>query len=241
MPDGATELATGPNGPATVVLVHGAWSGSWMWGRVLPLLAERGIDGRAVDLPSCGAGAGARVGLTGDEAAVADMLGQVDGDIVLCGHSYGGMVVTGAALGHARVRRLLYLCAFMPAEGESLLGMFGGAVPSFWRIRDDLTVLPELDEAAVRASDLDPEDQLLLASRRVPQSLIAFTQPPAGIAWRAIPSTYAVCTNDASIPVELQRRLATRAAEIVELPTGHQPMLTRPDLVADLLARLAAP
>ena len=93
----------------------------------------------------------------------------------------------------------------------------------------------------MRASDLDPEDQALLASRRVPQSLTAFTQPPAGIAWRTIPSTYAVCTNDASIPVELQRRLATRAAEIVELPTGHQPMLTRPELVADLLARLAAP
>ena len=230
-----------PTDPATVVLVHGAWSGGWMWGRVLPLLAERGIDARAVDLPSCRSGSSPRLGLGGDEAAVLEVLDQVEGDIVLCGHSYGGMVITGAACGHARVCRLLYLCAFMPAEGESLLGMFDGVVPSFWRIRDDLTVLPELDEAALRASDLDPEDQLLLASRRVAQSLTAYTQPPTGIAWRSIPSTYAICTNDASLPVELQRTLATRAAETVELPTGHQPMLTRPELVADLLARLAAP
>jgi pimeloyl-ACP methyl ester carboxylesterase len=229
------------NDRATVVLVHGAWSGSWMWGRVLPLLVERGIAARAVDLPSCRASSAPLVGLAGDEAAVSELLDQIQGDIVLCGHSYGGMVITGAASGHARVRRLLYLCAFMPAEGESLLGMFDGVVPSFWRIRDDLTVLPELDEAALRASDLDPEDRLLMASRRVPQSLTAYTEPPTGIAWRSIPSTYAVCTNDASFPTELQRTLATRATDTVELPTGHQPMLTRPELVADLLTGLAAP
>jgi pimeloyl-ACP methyl ester carboxylesterase len=210
-----------------------------MWDRVLPLLAERSVDARAVDLPSCRTSPPPLVGLAGDEAAVAGVLDQVDGEIVLCGHSYGGMVITGAALGHARVRRLLYLCAFMPAEGESLLGMFGGAVPSFWRIRDDLTVLPELDEAALRASDLDPEDRLLMKNRRTPQSLTAYTEPPTGIAWRSIPSTYAVCSNDTSLPTELQRTLALRATETVELPTGHQPMLTRPELVANLLARLA--
>ena len=208
-----------------------------MWERVLPLLSEQGIDAIAVDLPSCSPGA--RTGLTEDEAAVRDVLDRANGEVVLCGHSYGGMVVTGAAAGHVRVRRLLYLCAFMPGEGQSLLGLFDGAVPSFWRIRDDLTVKPELDDAARAASDLSPEDQLLLASRRVPQSLTAYTQPPSGVAWRTIPSTYAICTNDTSIPVTLQRSLATRATDVVELPTGHQPMLTRPELVADLLATLA--
>ena len=227
------------SGEATVVLVHGAWSGSWMWERVLPLLAGRGIEARAVDLPSCARTATPPVGLHEDEAAVADVIDQVDGDIVLCGHSYGGMVITGAAFGHSRVRHLLYLCAFMPAEGESLLGMFGGAVPSFWRISDDLMVVPELDEAAVRMSELGPEDQLMMASKRVPQSLRAYTQPPIGIAWRSIPSTYAICTNDASLPTAFQRSLAERATEVVELPTGHRPMLVRPDLVVDLLARLA--
>ena len=225
-------------GEATVVLVHGAWSGSWMWERVLPLLAERGIEARAVDLPSCARTATPPVELHVDEAAVTDVIDRIEGDIVLCGHSYGGMVITGAAFGHPPVRRLLYLCAFMPAEGESLLGMFGGAVPAFWRIRDDLMVVPELDEAAVRMSELGPEDQLMIASKRVPQSLRAYTQPPTGIAWRSIPSTYAICTNDASLPTDFQRSVAKRATEVVELPTGHQPMLVRPDLVVDLLAGL---
>lgn len=226
-------------GAATVVLVHGAWSGSWMWARVLPLLAGLGIDAVAVDLPSCADGA--PTGLAGDEAAVRRALDSTAGDIVLCGHSYGGMVITGASVDHPRVRRLLFLCAFMPAEGESLLGLFNGVVPSFWRIRDDLSVVPELDDAARAASDLDPEDHVLLASKRVPQSLTAYTQPPSGIAWRTIPSTYAVCTNDTSIPVPLQRSFATRATEVVELPTGHQPMLTRPELVAELLLSCARP
>jgi pimeloyl-ACP methyl ester carboxylesterase len=222
-----------------VVLVHGAWVGGWMWERVLPLLAARGIEAHAVDLPSCGAGAESGAGLHGDAAAVREVLDRVQGEIVLCGHSYGGMPITEAAAGHERVRRLLYLCAFMPAEGQSLLGLFGGAVPSFWRIRDDLSVVAELDESAV--SDLDPDARAMFATGRVPQSLLAYTQPPAGIAWRDIASTYAVCTEDQSLPVELQRELAERATEIVELPTGHRPMLTHPELVADLLTRLAEP
>jgi len=73
----------------------------------------------------------------------------------------------------------------------------------------------------------------------VPQSICAYTRPPSAISWRAIPSTYAVCTADASIPVEAQRSFAARAGDVVELPTGHHPMLSRPDLVAELLAALA--
>jgi pimeloyl-ACP methyl ester carboxylesterase len=216
---------------ATVVLVHGAWAGSWIWEDVLPLLSERGLEARVVDLPSCGADAEELADLHGDAAAIREALDRINGDIVLCGHSYGGMPITGAAAGHERVRRLLYLCAFMPAEGESLLGIFGGEVPSFWRIRDDLTVVPELNAE-------DPL-QARVAPRRVQQSLLAFVQPPAAIAWRTTPSTYAVCTNDRSIPVDLQRWFATRATETVEIPTGHLPMLERPELVVDLLARLA--
>jgi pimeloyl-ACP methyl ester carboxylesterase len=224
-------------GTATVVLVHGAWAGGWIWQRLLPLLAERGVAARTVDLPSCDGGEGPLVGLDEDERTVRAALDEVEDDIVLCGHSYGGMVVTGAADGHPRVRRLLYLCAFMPAEGESLLGMFGGAVPSFWRIRDDLRVEPKRDEA--EESELDPAAQELMANGLVAQGLTAYTTPPSGIAWRTIPSTYALCTNDLSIPPDFQRQLAGRASELVELPTGHRPQLERPELVADLLARLA--
>ena len=225
---------------ATVVLVHGAWAGGWIWGRVLRLLADLGIDARTVDLPSVGESSSRNNGLVEDETAVRRVLDDVAGDIVLCGHSYGGMAITGAAAGCSDIRRLVYLCAFMPTEGMSLLGNFDGAVPPFWRIRDDLMVVREVDETAVAASDLSPEDILLLTSRRVPQSLTAYTQPPSAVAWRTIPSTYVVCTNDASLPVARQRAFAMQASDVVDLPTGHHPMLTRPELVADLLEQLAA-
>jgi len=90
---------------AGVVLVHGAWAGGWIWDDVLPLLAERGLEARVVDLPSCGEDAERLTGLDGDAAAVREVLDQTDGDVVLCGHSYGGMVITGAAAGHDRVRQ----------------------------------------------------------------------------------------------------------------------------------------
>lgn len=223
---------------ATVVLVHGAWTGGWIWDRVVPLLDETGVPAVAVDLPSCGADG--RHGLQDDTAVVRAALDGIAGEIVLCGHSYGGMVITGAAVGHERVVRLVYLCAFMPAEGESLLGMLGGAVPAFWRVRDDLTVVPALD-ASAGPGDLDLETAVKVARRRVPQSFLAYTAPPAGIAWRELPSTYVVCTADESLAPEFQRSCATRATDVVELPTGHQPMLSRPDLVAGLLAALARP
>ena len=225
-----------PAESATLVLVHGAWSGSWVWQRVLPLLAERGVGARAVDLPSCGQDTEALTDLRGDEAAVRAELDRVDGDAVLVGHSYGGMVITGAAAGHDRVRRLVYLCAFMPAEGESLLGMLGGEVPGFWRLRDDLIVYPEFPGPP---PELDAEAQDLLESRRGLQPLACYTQAPAAIAWRTIPSTYVVCTNDLGLPTEFQRTMAPRATETVELPTGHLLQLERPELTADLLARLA--
>jgi len=224
---------------ATVLLVHGAWGGRWIWGRVLRLLSERGVDALAIDLPSAGEPSGRLRGLAEDETAVREALDEVDGEVVLCGHSFGGMVVTGAAAGREQVRRLVYLCAFMPTEGTSVLGNFDGAVPPFWRIRDDLTVVRDVDETSVAASDLSPEDILLLTSRRVPHSLTAFTQAPSGIAWRTIPSTYVVCTKDASLPVARQRAFAMQASDVVDLPTGHHPMLNRPELVADLLADIA--
>jgi pimeloyl-ACP methyl ester carboxylesterase len=226
--------------PATVVLVHGAWAGSWIWGRVVRQLSGRGIDTVTVDLPSAGEPTGPLSGLAEDEAAVRQALDGVAGETILCGHSYGGMAITGAAADRDDIRRLVYLCAFMPAEGTSLLGNFDGAVPSFWRIRDDLTVVREVDETSVAASDLSPEDILLLTSKRVPHSLTAFTQPPSGVAWRTIPSTYAICTKDASLPVVRQQTFATQATDVVELTTGHHPMLSRPELVTDLLAAIAA-
>ena len=114
----------------TVVLVHGAWHGAWSWNAVVPLLEARGLVPRTLDLPSVGAAADDPGGLSGDAAAVGRLIDETCGAAVLCGHSYGGMVITGVAdRMPERVRALVYLDAFVPEHGDSLNSLLPKALP----------------------------------------------------------------------------------------------------------------
>src|SRR5438094_938663 len=109
---------------ASVVLVHGAWHGGWTFERVLPLLRERGVEAFAGDLPGHGASTDPLGDLHENAAAVRSWLDRVEAPAVLLGHSFGGMVVTEAGA-HPAVAHVVYLCAFMPAEGQSLFDLVG--------------------------------------------------------------------------------------------------------------------
>ena len=102
--------------PATLVLVHGAWHGAWCWEKVLPRLEAAGVEAKAVDL----AGAGGVPGdLGADAGAVRVVLDGIGGPAVLCGHSYGGVVITEVGL-HPAVVHLVYVAAFVPDAGKGL-------------------------------------------------------------------------------------------------------------------------
>src|SRR5258708_3580260 len=103
---------------ATVVLVHGAWHGAWCFERVMPLLADAEVPAIAVDLPGHGADEGPFTDLHGDAARVLAVLNEIEGGVVLLGHSYGGAVITEAGV-HPAVTHLVYLCALLPADGAS--------------------------------------------------------------------------------------------------------------------------
>jgi pimeloyl-ACP methyl ester carboxylesterase len=225
---------------STVVLVHGGWHGSWCWVPVVSLLERRGVSVRTVDLPSIDADPDDRSALSGDAAAVARLLDDLREPALLCGHSYGGMVITQAAAGRQDVTRLVYLCAFMPDAGESLLSIIGGRAP--WIVaHDDGRWLPDLEQAATTFyGDCDAEVQRASTARLRPMPTAPIEEPVSSAAWRDIPSTYVVCTQDMAIPVEWQReRFASRADEVVELEAGHSPFFSQPAAVADLLAELA--
>jgi pimeloyl-ACP methyl ester carboxylesterase len=222
---------------STVVLVHGAWGGSWVWERVLPLLEERGVRAVAVDLPSVGCEPGYEGGLAEDAAAVTRVLDAAGGPVLVCGHSYGGMVVTHATAGRTDVARLVYLCAFMPDAGESLVTLTGGPAPWIHVLDDGRTVTDPERAAAVGYLDCDAETCARAVARLRPQVPAPFADVVPVAAWRDIPSTYVVCTQDQSIPVDLQREVfAPRAAEVVELDAGHSPFFSQPERVAELLA-----
>ena len=229
-----------PRLPATVVLVHGAWGGSWVWERIVPLLEERGVRAVVVDLPSVGAEPDADGSLTADAAAVTRVLDESAGPFVVCGHSYGGMVITRACAGRSDVSRLVYLCAFMPDAGDSLFAITGGASP--WiRVLDDGRTLPDLERAArVGYLDCDDETRDRAIARLRPQVPAPFHETVPTAAWREIPATYVVCTEDQSLSVELQREVfAPRADDVVELVSGHAVCFSQPQRVAELLAARA--
>jgi pimeloyl-ACP methyl ester carboxylesterase len=225
-----------------VVLVHGAWGGSWCWERVVPLLEEQGLRVTAVDLPSVGAPGGDGADLTTDARAVADVLDGIDGSKVLVGHSYGGMAVTAAAAGRSDVARLVYLSAFMPDAGESLFSLTGGAPAPWIEILDDGRSIPNADYVREHGySDCDEATREAAIARLRPQVTAPFRGEIEVAAWRSIPSTYVVCSEDASLPPSLQREVfAPRAREVVEIAAGHHAYYSQAAAVAGILAERAA-
>jgi pimeloyl-ACP methyl ester carboxylesterase len=245
---------------ASVVLVHGAFHGGWCWTKVVDGLTAEGIEVVAVDLPGHGVGDTRPIGgLHGDADAVRAVLHDTPGPIVLVGHSYGGAVISEAAAGghgdlHGDadgpdVAHLVYLAAVVPDVGEGIGGASAEVPPDVAEITITGTFVPNDDGTAVRVADefvrevfyhdCSDADVAFAQERLSPQTTQSFADTLQGAAWRDIPSTYVLCTDDRTVPPPLQQVNAARTGAIVELPTSHSPFFSQPQLVVDLLARIA--
>lgn len=219
-----------------ILLVHGAWHGSWCWRPVAERLEKQGIPVHTVDLPL--------TSLADDAHAVEKKLNLIADAAVLIGHSYGGMVISEAAAGRDDVDHLVYLCAFCPEPGESLndLAKSGERVrlADGFRVDDEgrVTVDPEIAPEALYG-DCAVRDVIAAISRLRPLEMPCFATKATAAAWQSLPSTYVVCTEDQAIHVELQRRMATRAEEVVTWETSHSPFMSQPDRVAEFFAKIA--
>lgn len=231
-----------------ILFVHGALvrDGMWWWRPVADLVEQdAGVRSRAVDLPSCGEGgaAAADSGLADDAAALRRALDGVVGGALVVGHSYGGTVVAEGG-DHPAVQRLLHISSYLPGIGETQSTIMSGEA-------DPVAVAPAgdgslrvdgYDEDAFAARFLQDVDEPRIraeAWRRVTeQGAAAFLAPTTSAAWRTKDSTYLVCTEDRSTSVALQRLHAARATRSVDLPTGHHPFLSRPELVAAQVLRV---
>ena len=233
---------------ATFLIAHGAWSAAWAWKKMRPLLQARG---HALYTPTY-TGLGERAHLAsrevGLETHIADVLGTLEfedlRDVVLVGNSYGGMVATGVAdRARARLRRLVYLDAFVPRDGQSLLDL----LPADVRERMREAARTAGDGWRVPPNPVPPDtsetDLAWLMPRRVMHPLRAFEEPirlsgPEG----AAPRAYIYCTRIA--PGDVFGPFAERARreagwQYLELEASHSPNVTAPEALAALLEKLA--
>jgi pimeloyl-ACP methyl ester carboxylesterase len=214
----------------TLVFVHGACvrDGEWWWSQMTEPLIQLGVSSVTVALPSCGETSDSRGDLYDDVNACREVIAGIDGPVVLCGHSYGGMVITEAGVDD-RVSQLLYVTSVMPDAGESQAGLTG-AEPAPWLLAgEDGTV--GVDPDMIRSlflQDCDESTKEEAISRLTRQSLMPFTQAPRQIAWREKPATYFVCTQDLATPSATQHLRVRSGTRRVEFDAGHHPFLSRP-------------
>jgi pimeloyl-ACP methyl ester carboxylesterase len=226
----------------TIVLVPGMCCGAWVWDRLVPILHARGLPTRALDLP-CVTEAPHRLrDLHDDASLVRAAIGDLRAPVILCGHSYGGMVITEASAGQPRVRHLVYIAAEIPDKEETILTYSAYVNPEFMEavlFRDDGTGLLDPERTAL-FWDCDPQVRDWARSQLRPMSMRILDpdQTPHGVGWREHPSTLLLCQRDETASTEYFKVYAQRATQVIELPTGHSPQLSRPEMVADILERV---
>lgn len=222
------------SGP-TLVLVHGAWYGPWAWQPLMRRMAD--TDVRTVALTTVG-GDPSRLGdMPQDAAAVRAAVDAIDGPVVVCAHSYGGIPVTEGLADAANVVGLVYLCAFQISVGESLLGSLGGVRPDWWDVHEDAGHIDVQRPEEVFFQDCDPQIRADAGAkvRASHMALGAKHQTLTTAAWSSIPSTYVVCAQDRALPPDVQRAMSQRSGSVVELEASHSPFLSMPDQVVELL------
>jgi pimeloyl-ACP methyl ester carboxylesterase len=196
-------------------------------------LRKLGVATVAVALPSCGEIGDTLGDLHDDVQACHDVIAEADGPVVLCGHSYGGMVITEAGADD-RVTKLLYVTSVMPDAGQSQADLTGSEPAPWLQPGEDGTI--GVDPEMIREfflQDCDERTTEQAISRLTRQSITPFTQAPRQVAWRQKPATYVVCTEDLATPPEVQRQRVKAGTRLVEVGAGHHPFLSRPEEFAE--------
>jgi pimeloyl-ACP methyl ester carboxylesterase len=248
----ATDRANAAPAKPTIVLVHGAWADASSFA---PVTAELQKDGYTVlNAPN------PLRGIATDAASVAAFVNQATtGPVVLVGHSYGGTVITNAATQTPRVKALVYVDAYAPDQGETIVQLTGAQPGSLLAVPDPSTVFNfvqfqnDTQSATYNAAYVKPElfQKIFAASlpKKQAQQLAASQEPlntdalgtPSGVpAWKTIKSYFFVGTDDKVIPAAEQLAMASRAnGVVVKAKADHLSMLETPDQITNLIEKAA--
>ena len=227
----------------TIVLVHGAFAESASWDGVIARLQGQGYTAVAAANPIRS--------VSGDAGFLASILDAIEGPIVLVGHSYGGAVMSNAALDKGNVEALVFVGAFAPEAGENigeLSARYPGATlgETLWTVplsdgSNDLYIRQDLYHQQF-AEDVPAEQAALMATGQRPLRDVAVNEASGPPAWKSIPSWFVFGDLDKNIPVAAHRFMAERAEarEILEIEgASHAVGVSRPEEVADIILRAA--
>jgi len=233
-------------GSPTIVLVHGAFADAASWAPVTELLLDQGFD---VLVPPV-----FNRSLSGDAAYIKSFVEQIDGPVLLAGHSYGGAILTVAGVAE-NVVGLVFVAAYALEEGESLGALQGGFPDS--DLAANLVYAPYPVEGAepgtdvsvaidafpaVFAGGLDLEKAKVLAVSQRPLSAVAFGEPASVAAWKTKPSWGIVSSADHTINPDVERFGYQRAGvrTVIEIDGPHLVMQTHPTEVAAFITDAVA-
>lgn len=232
----AADPKPAPQATRNVVLVHGGFVDGSGWQKVYGLLRKDGYNVTIVQNPT--------TTFADDVAVTKRAIAQLDGPVVLVGHSYGGAVISEAGT-DPKVESLVYIAAFAPDKGESVLTLTsnpapGAPVPPILPPQDGFLFLDRAKFAASFAGDLPADEARFMADSQVPWGVQAAGGQVTEPAWKSKPSWYLVATQDHMIPPPVQHTMAKRAgATVVEAPGSHAIYVSQPKAVARLIEQAA--
>ncbi|MFD7915308.1 alpha/beta hydrolase [Streptomyces sp. NPDC059752] len=220
-----------------IVLVHGFWGGAAHWAKVIPELHRRGFGSlHAVENPL--------TSLADDAERTRKMVRQIDGPVLLVGHSYGGAVITEAG-DLPNVAGLVYVAAFAPDAGESP-GQISQELPpaAFENIAPDSDGYLWIKQDTFHesfAQDLSAQEALVMAVTQKAPLGSTFGDGVTAPAWKTKPTWYQVSTADRMIHPDNERRMAARMKprKVIELDASHASLASQPAAVTDLIEEAA--
>jgi len=225
----------------TYILVHGAWGGAWCWEKFTKDLDARGAQWRTLDLPSSQLDGDPNSDLAADAAVVIEVANEVEGPVVLVGHSYAGAVITEAAPLVRSLKGLFYIAATVPDIGQShsdtaRLVRARTEMDSAVHV-DGLLLRLDVDAAALALyQDCTPELREWAKSHLSIQTLASFrgvrTSPSVDV-----PSRYVLCRQDQALDSTLQELVSQRCSEVIEIDSDHSPFLSHSEQLAEILVQ----